>query len=134
MNLKKHTALAAVVVALAIVSALLLYPRGQAKSDDEIVQTPNLMQEVRLNAVIQKLIDCESGGKSVRIVDSNGYYSYGILQFQKSTWDDFSSKSGIVGDPMVPNDAIAMGRWAVKNGHGEQWSCWRNVPKEWRQW
>ena len=134
MNLKKHTALATVVVVLAIATALLLYPRGSARSDNEIVQTPNLMQEVLLNAVVQKLIDCESSGRSVRIVDSNGYYSYGILQYQKATWDYFSKQSGIVGDPMVPNDAIEMTRWAVKNGHGEHWTCWRNVPKEWRQW
>lgn len=116
-------------VAATVAAALLLYPRGQARSDDETARTANLMQEVRLDAAVQRLIDCESGGRSVRIVDSNGYYSYGILQFQKSTWDEFSKQSGLVGDPMVPNDAIPMARWAVKNGYGPRWSCWREVPR-----
>lgn len=119
-------------IAAMVAVGVLLYPRGQARSDDE--KPVVLAEQVRLDAVVQKLIDCESGGKSVRIIDSNGYYSYGILQFQKSTWDDFSEQSGIVGDPMVPNDAITMARWAVRNGYGTRWSCWRNVPKEWRQW
>ncbi|MBI5421324.1 MAG: transglycosylase family protein [Parcubacteria group bacterium] len=79
----------------------------------------------RIDSVIEKLIQCESGGKNVKIIDSNGYYSYGILQFQKATWDGWSRESGIVGDPMVPEDAIQMARWAIKNGFISHWTCAR---------
>lgn len=75
--------------------------------------------------MIAELIDCESDGRSIRIIDTNGKYSYGILQYQKSTWDGWSRESGIKGDPMVPEDAIRMARWAIAQGdtYLGQWSC-----------
>ncbi len=81
----------------------------------------------RTSAIIEKLIQCESGGKNVKIIDSNGYYSYGILQFQKATWDGWSEQSGIEGDPMVREDAIRMAEWAIKNGLLSHWSCARKI-------
>ncbi len=75
-------------------------------------------------AVIQKLIRCESQGQNRKEVDSNGYYSYGILQYQSSTWNGWSRRSGIMGNPMVPADAIRMAEWAIAQpgllGH---WTC-----------
>jgi hypothetical protein len=73
--------------------------------------------------VIKKLVHCESRGKSVKIVDVNGYYSYGILQFQSSTWNEWSVKSGIVGNPMVKEDAMFMADWAIDQGYIYHWSC-----------
>jgi hypothetical protein len=73
--------------------------------------------------VVAHLIACESQGVSVKRVDSNGYYSYGVGQIQSSTWQFFQNKSGLSGDPMNPTDAISMMLWAIENGYLSRWSC-----------
>lgn len=79
----------------------------------------------KMSEVIHDLIMCESRGVSVKRIDSNNYYSYGILQFQSSTWNGWSKVSGIQGDPMVPDDAIKMATWALGHGLIKNWSCSR---------
>jgi hypothetical protein len=69
------------------------------------------------------VIACESRDRSVKIVDSNGYYSYGIAQIQSSTWADFVKESGMGGDPMIKADAVRMGLWAFEHGYLYKWSC-----------
>jgi len=64
-------------------------------------------------------------------LDSNGRFSDGILQFNRGpsnlpgsgTWSDFSQKSGIVGDPRIPADAIRMTDWAIDHGLIGHWTC-----------
>jgi hypothetical protein len=58
-------------------------------------------------------------------MDSNGKYSHGILQYQKDTWDMFSKKSGIKGSPLIREDAIKMTDWALSNGLGRHWTCYK---------
>ena len=77
--------------------------------------------------IVAQLIRCESGGRNVKIVDSNGYYSYGILQIQSSTWNWWSEMAGIKGNPMIPQDAIKVANWAVANGYGPHWTCWHKL-------
>ncbi len=72
---------------------------------------------------IARLIACESGGKNIEIVDSNGLLSKGILQIQQPTWDEWSAESGIIGNPMVPAQAIEMAEWAIAHGELHRWSC-----------
>ena len=44
---------------------------------------------------IHYLALCESSERPrVRVVDSNGYYSYGRLQFQLGTWKAYGAKFG----------------------------------------
>ena len=76
-----------------------------------------------ISPTIKKLIRCESQGQNIARIDSNGKMSYGILQFQASTWSDFSKQSGITGSPMDEDDAIAMARWAIHHGYLGRWSC-----------
>jgi hypothetical protein len=71
------------------------------------------------------VIACESRDRSVKIVDSNGYYSYGVAQIQSSTWAGFVKESGLGGDPMVKQDAVRMALWAFENGYLYKWSCAR---------
>jgi hypothetical protein len=70
---------------------------------------------------IEHLIPCESMGKSINRVDSNGKMSYGILQFQD--WDEWEAVSGLGGDPDNREDAIRMGEWAIENGMINHWTC-----------
>lgn len=46
--------------------------------------------------IIKDLIQCESGGKNNKIVDINGYYSYGILRFQLATFREYGEKYGLI--------------------------------------
>ena len=70
---------------------------------------------------IEHLIPCESMGKPINRIDTNGKMSYGILQFQD--WDDWERVSGITGDPDNRADAIRMAEWAIENGMISHWTC-----------
>lgn len=88
---------------------------------------------VQNKAIIEKLIQCESGGVNISRPDSDGIMSDGILQFHRGpadtlaggTWEDFSQASGITGSPKDPEDAIRMTDWAISHGLGPHWTCWR---------
>lgn len=44
---------------------------------------------------IDALADCEStSSTTIKILDTNGYYSYGLLMFQQSTWLSYGKKFG----------------------------------------
>jgi hypothetical protein len=79
--------------------------------------------------VISHLMTCENPDRVVnpnstpKILDSNGYYSYGTLMFQWATWTKWSKASGIKGDPRNAHDAITMATWAIGAGYLDQWSC-----------
>jgi hypothetical protein len=70
---------------------------------------------------IEHLIPCESMGKTINRIDTNGKMSYGILQFQD--WDEWERVSGIAGDPDNRDDAIRMAEWAIENGMINHWTC-----------
>lgn len=70
---------------------------------------------------IEHLIPCESGGRTVDHLDSNGKMSYGILQFQD--WDEWERVSGISGDPDNSDDAIRMAEWGIEHGMIDHWGC-----------
>jgi hypothetical protein len=75
--------------------------------------------------VVARLVTCESQGVSVKHLDDNDRYSYGVLQIQSSTLAQFEASSGITGSPMDSVTALQMGMWAVENGQLYQWSCAR---------
>lgn len=70
---------------------------------------------------IEHLIPCESMGRTINRIDSNGKISYGILQFQD--WDQWEAASGLIGDPDNRRDAIRMAEWAIQNGMINHWGC-----------
>lgn len=70
---------------------------------------------------IEHLIPCESMGRTVNRIDSNGKMSYGILQFQD--WNEWEAASGLTGDPDNRLDAIRMAEWAIQNGMINHWTC-----------
>jgi hypothetical protein len=73
--------------------------------------------------VVAHIIPCESQDVSVKHLDSNDFYSYGVGQIQSSTWAQFESQSGLSGSPMWSPDAVRMMLWAVENGYLDKWSC-----------
>jgi hypothetical protein len=81
---------------------------------------------VKNKNIIEKLIGCERQGVNISRPDSNGVISWGILQYNgTSTWAEFSQKSGIVGTPVNPPDAIRMTDWAIDHGYLGRWTCSR---------
>jgi hypothetical protein len=72
---------------------------------------------------IEHLIPCESGGRTIHHLDSNGKMSYGILQFQD--WEEWERVSGIQGDPDNSDDAIRMAEWGIERGMIDHWGCAR---------
>lgn len=70
---------------------------------------------------IEHLIPCESMGRTVNRIDSNGKMSYGILQFQD--WQEWEAASGLTGNPDNRRDAIRMAEWGIKNGMINRWTC-----------
>ena len=88
---------------------------------------------VRNKTTVEKLIQCESSGRNISRPDDDGIMSDGILQFHRGptdtmaggTWEDFSRASGITGSPRNPADAIRMTDWAISQGRGPHWGCWR---------
>lgn len=72
---------------------------------------------------IEHLIHCESGGRTIDALDTNGKMSYGILQFQD--WPEWERMSGIKGDPDNSDDAIRMAEWGIEHGMIDHWGCAR---------
>jgi hypothetical protein len=70
---------------------------------------------------IEHLIPCESMGRTINRIDSNGKMSYGILQFQD--WNEWEAASGLGGNPDNRADAIRMAEWAIENGMINHWTC-----------
>jgi hypothetical protein len=70
---------------------------------------------------IEHLIPCESMGRTINRIDSNGKMSYGILQFQD--WNEWEVASGLGGSPDNRADAIRMAEWAIQNGMINHWTC-----------
>ena len=89
--------------------------------------TPNDIDELLASTTntydLRKLISCESENTNVARMDSNHKTSYGVLQFQASTWVDFQSQSHIQGSPMNVSSAIAMADWAISHGYLHRWTC-----------
>lgn len=75
------------------------------------------------DSVIPYLIACESRDKNVKDVDSNGFYSYGILQMQSSTAVFFNSLENTHYDPMIPTEAVELAEIAIRHGYLYRWSC-----------
>jgi len=52
-----------------------------------------------LNHWLDKLIDLESEGKSnLKVLDLNGLYSFGCLQFQMGTFEEYGMKYGLLSE------------------------------------
>ena len=75
------------------------------------------------STTINKLIECESQYTAVKRLDKNGLYSYGVGQFQSSTWNGWEKEFNFDGDPMSPPDAIKMMEMAIQRGYLYHWSC-----------
>ena len=81
---------------------------------------------------IRKIIQCESEGNSNIWGDKNYVYpSFGIVQMQNRTFlwlADLSGKKKL--NWKNPNHQIQLLKWALENGQGNLWSCFRILKKK----
>lgn len=78
--------------------------------------------------LLDKIMVCESGRNkdAINKKDPNGG-SYGIMQYQKPTWEYFEKKYGQDLDFYSYHDQIKMTAIAVSDGQGSHWSCYRKI-------
>lgn len=81
--------------------------------------------------VLHKVISCESGynENAVNWRDSHKLSkgSHGVAQFSKETFIGFAKRMGHeeYDNPYNPKQALDVASWAIKNGYGNQWSCYK---------
>ena len=79
---------------------------------------------------IEQLAQCESSASStIRILDTNGKYSHGLLMFQMKTWIDFGKKFGTTKENIYdPDIQRTVARDMLDNGgQGHWWNCSRRI-------
>ena len=106
---------------------LLLILIGLLLQHTATAEAPNLTNseryEVALEEWIEKIRWEESrGNDSVVILDTNNKYSYGCLQFQKSTFDHQANKFDIEGAIMDCNVQKELAKAMIRDNTG----AWRN--------
>lgn len=79
-----------------------------------------------------QVIACESAGRMVcNNHEPDGKRSCGIAQFQRPTFNWMRHKAGV--DTLDYNDPlhqIALLNWALENGYGNHWTCYRKIKSE----
>lgn len=81
---------------------------------------------------IHQLGLCESGwSPNIKHLDSNDYYSYGVLQFQLGTWLAFGKQFGAtkanIYDPAL-QEKVAV--YLLDNGDSWRWKTCYNLTKK----
>ena len=78
-------------------------------------------------SILERLIQCESQGRSTSRNDSSGQTTLGILQFKTSTWNEMERRFSFYGDPRNPPDAIHMADLMISSGLIARWTCARSL-------
>lgn len=79
---------------------------------------------------IDALAQCEShASTTVKILDTDGYYSYGLLQFHQSTWLKFGKKFGATKENIYDGELQRIvARDMLDNGLRNQWfNCQKSL-------
>jgi hypothetical protein len=73
---------------------------------------------------IKQILTCESGNKHEGVFGDGGK-SYGIAQFQETTFNWLAEKSNIKGLYRLSlEDQVLLLKWSLDNGYGYLWSCY----------
>lgn len=91
-------------------------------------KTSNLISNT--DFVLQKVIDCESGGDiwAYNPKDVDGYPKYGLLQFHLPTFISWAEAADIKNaDIWNPEQQIEVYHYAAKNGLLRSWGCFTKI-------
>ena len=76
--------------------------------------------------MIVNIVNCESSGRHDAVGDDG--ISYGIAQFRKETFYEFAKQSRIKGlRYRNPAHQLILLNWALDNGYGYRWTCYRKL-------
>lgn len=77
-------------------------------------------------AWIEEVSKCEdsTGNPEIRVLDTNGRYSYGVMQFQMQTWLSMGKKYGIETTPENITDALLQKELAMLILNDGGWNNW----------
>jgi len=103
-----------------------------ATTSNHIVEADKMVVEKPVHSDYEDLadaiIECESSGRNIEIIDTNGKYSRGIAMFQDETWAWMSRGAGVTGVATEPEKARTVLIWALENGYGGHWyTCYHKV-------
>lgn len=103
----------------------------QEKSEILNSRIDTLQKKIQKEILIRKIVACESGGDDEKWGDLNySYPAYGRCQFQHRTFRWLSEKANFIGDWKNSNDQIYLMGWALDNGYGNLWTCYRKFKEE----
>lgn len=90
-----------------------------------------MQQHRQVLETARRVIDCESGGVHDRWGDKDRPHpSYGVAQFQKRTFEELAKKARMSNpDWKNPAQQIQLLIWAIQNGYGKRWTCYRLMTK-----
>lgn len=85
------------------------------------------IKRLTIEKQVMDIIECESRGRHDGVWGDGGK-SYGIAQFKKDTFGLLAQKSGMKGLRWKNRtDQVRLLRWAVENGHGAHWTCYKEA-------
>jgi len=87
------------------------------------VLTPDDILDIKIKSWVHDLVDYESGYTDVEIIDVNGEWSRGCLQFQDGTWKFYSEKYNFNGDPLNCEDSKELAFLMMKDDKNN-WRHW----------
>ena len=97
------------------------------------VESAVVSQSAPLDDILDKLAYCESTNNDhIRIVDTNGYYSYSRYQFQYATFEHYVRKYDML--PYTENEEL--GNWIMDGDFQRQLArtMLEDNPSNWRHW
>lgn len=88
---------------------------------------PSFSHAADANLMIS-IIECESSGRFNAVGD--GGLSHGIAQFRRDTFYEFASLAKMKGMRWKnPIHQMRVMNWALDNGYGRRWTCYRKLTK-----
>ena len=97
-----------IIILLLVLTAFTFYAHKTARFKAPNPDTPTSTESgleadsTPLDALLDDLAYCESRNRpEIKIVDTNGYYSYGMFQFQLATWNYYIEKYDILPEAEV---------------------------------
>ena len=108
------------------------YQEAIKQREVTILKRDNAIYKTVLKDLIKRVVHCESGGRHNQWGDLDyTYKSFGIAQFQERTFEYLKELAGMEYlEWRSEEDQITLLTWAIENGYGNYWTCYRNITKE----
>lgn len=87
-------------------------------------------KEPKLYHIVRAVIQCESSGRHEGVWGDNGK-AYGLLQYWEETFYRHGRQAGLKNAHWKnEGDQVTLFLWALENGKGKEWSCYRKLKKQ----